>query len=812
MKDEESVDEGVEVTETTPESTGSDEAKDKATPERVGFRGWLRGTAQKVAGQGLRNVGAGVVNNVIWTAGNATKIAGSVLQRSGNAGFKDYQSLATHLESLIQMDKGKARIESVTYLSELLKSKAPNYESLASVQSKDVGSPAPVLVINDNAGADAPSSPQAKGAGAAVDESPAETPEPPFSLEDNPLKSLASVSVPAQDIPESALESEKEKHSLGVREVFLSSKALELAGMALMKSKPASWENAAYRDLFQACVLLDPTTKDDYCESLLKTASVISEVWETVHIQSNEGSDATTIRETVEKMMEIVCDTIFELQYEHKLEALRRKIDALVTTEPGSASSEAKSDAFLREKESVRVARELCDLVEEEQKLVETLVSKDNGEQREETQRFLAVKTIELTDDLSEKSNQIKDAADQKGKAQKYREKKLNDLTGALSQSQNKRDDLKEREEKLKQELEMVNKSIVKEEAKINDLSEEIKLVEESSADVIGSLTFTESELKVRHNILAASLKAMDSVQDFFSDFCKSDSGWSESHGKALVGLANNDSHQTSDRLFRACVSHLELCVQEGDRLLKKIQFCDNELKTMINLTVQMESLGMMDGEGEEDDLQDNIQEMRQAQRDKATTQLEVLIDDGLKTQAILDSEGIRDINNIKLKMLIDRMNDFTVYLRGTKLKPAEAEAEERAAVEASASPHAEPRGLDSPERDNVSPDEDKASEYIEYLEQKLNPEVDIQKDYQVMLTNENEDDRDKEPQGDEGLDEADLGEIAELALAELAEPEPEATKPEEEEKESPEEGEETKVEEEAEGVAEESAPESGET
>lgn len=186
MKDEESVDEGVEVTETTPESTGSDEAKDKATPERVGFRGWLRGTAQKVAGQGLRNVGAGVVNNVIWTAGNATKIAGSVLQRSGNAGFKDYQSLATHLESLIQMDKGKARIESVTYLSELLKSKAPNYESLASVQSKDVGSPAPVLVINDNAGADAPSSPQAKGAGAAVDESPAETPEPPFSLEDNP--------------------------------------------------------------------------------------------------------------------------------------------------------------------------------------------------------------------------------------------------------------------------------------------------------------------------------------------------------------------------------------------------------------------------------------------------------------------------------------------------------------------------------------------------------------------------------------------------------------------------------------------------
>ena len=111
-----------------------------------------------------------------------------------------------------------------------------------------------------------------------------------------------------------------------------------------------------------------------------------------------------------------------------------------------------------------------------------------------------------------------------------------------------------------------------------------------------------------------------------------------------------------------------------------------------------------------------------------------------------------------------------------------------------------------------MSPDEDEASEYIEYLEQKLNPEVDIQKDYQVMLTNENEDDRDKEPQGDEGLDEADLGEIAELALAELAEPEPEATKPEEEEKESPEEGEETKVEEEAEGVAEESAPESGET
>ena len=137
----------------TNETSGvPSEASESAEEKRVGFRGWLRGTAQK----GLRNVGANMVGNVVW---NAKALAGQglsqVLHRSASTNFRDYQSLASHLETLIQADKGKAKIESISYLSEILKSKAPDYESLTQLgrssrnhlNTGDAGPP--VLVIGE---------------------------------------------------------------------------------------------------------------------------------------------------------------------------------------------------------------------------------------------------------------------------------------------------------------------------------------------------------------------------------------------------------------------------------------------------------------------------------------------------------------------------------------------------------------------------------------------------------------------------------------------------------------------------------------
>ena len=199
--------------------------------------------------------------------------------------------------------------------------------------------------------------------------------------------------------------------------------------MALMKCKPASeWENVAYRDLFQTSIFLDPQTKELYCESLLKTACRISEVWETVCVQSNEGSDASSIREAVEKLMEIVCESLRELKCNPKVESIRRRIDHLVgleekETHPKSKSTQGKVDPFISNevvKQSVKNARELCDLVDEQQRLVEDL-TKEEATRREETQKFLTIKTIEFTNELSSKSSQIKTSAEQKIKAHKYR-------------------------------------------------------------------------------------------------------------------------------------------------------------------------------------------------------------------------------------------------------------------------------------------------------------------------------------------------------------------------------------------------------
>ena len=704
-------------------------------PERVGFRGWLRGTAQK----GL--------SNVMWTAGNAKALAGQglsqVLHRGNPGGFKDYESLATHLEKLVQSDKGKGRIESVSYLTEVLKSRAPNYESLtqttgtsgATRLSMGDADP-PVLAIADATASPSPSPSPRKGG--EVPDLEGTIGEPPLNLDENPLKSLADVSVPPPDIPENATEEEREKQMQGVREVFLSSKALELSGMALMKCKPASeWENVAYRELFQTSIFLDPQSREEYCESVVKTACKISEVWETVQMQSSEGGDSGPIKEAIEKLMDIVCATMSDIKFEPKIESIRRKMDALMVEKPVEASP-GKVDPFLREKESVRVARELCDFVEEQQRLVEGLTKKEEEGAWDETQKFLTVKTIEFTDELSSKSDQIKEAAEQKTKATKYRETKLNDLTGSLDDAKTKREKLMEREIQLLKELENVRSDIVKENSHVDDLTDEIKLVEESSAEVIGSLTFAESELKVKHNILTASLKAMDAVQDFFTDYTKKNAGWSNSHKKALIGLANSDSHQSAGRLFRVCVSHLELCVQEGDRLLQKIKFCDNELTTMRERAVQMQTLGLMDGEEEEEEVQGHHQDFSfveegiariQAQHDKASAQLETVIDDGLKTQAILDSEGIRDTSQVKLKMLIDRMNDFSVFLSGTRAKE-----------NTSASLESEPQVIEDEDESaatrDVKADENNAEEYIEYLEQKLNPP---QSEYQVMLNSESE-------------------------------------------------------------------------
>ena len=118
-----------------------------------------------------------------------------------------------------------------------------------------------------------------------------------------------------------------------------------------------------------------------------------------------------------------------------------------------------------------------------------------------------------------------------------------------------------------------------------------------------------------------------------------------------------------------------------------------------------------------------------QAQHDKASAQLETVIDDGLKTQAILDSEGIRDTSQVKLKMLIDRMNDFSVFLSGTRAKE-----------NTSASLESEPQVVEDEDESSatrdVKADENNAEEYIEYLEQKLNPP---QSEYQVMLNSESE-------------------------------------------------------------------------
>lgn len=777
--------------------------------ERVGLRGWLRGTAQK----GLRNVGAGVVNNVIWTAGNARQIAGQVLNRSGTWDknqFKDYQGLATYLENLIQTETGKARIESVHYLSEILKFKAPNYDSLSQSVPQEVESP--LLVINE---------------GGANEEDKNDTPvdfegntiegehkQPQnLNLEDNPLKALATVSVPPLDVTASVLdnESDREKSLQGVREVFLNSKALELAGMALMKCKPASeWENVAYRGLFRACILLNLETKDDYCEALLKTASRISEVWETVQLQSNEGNDAGEIKGVIEKLMEIVCSTICELKLNPKIESIRKKIDSLTKQKADQCEDRGfmPSDPFMREKESVRISRELCDLVGEQQKLVETLMTKDDSTQRQETQKFLAVKAIELTDDLSSKSSQIKDTAEQKSKAQKYREKKLNDLTESSSSAQTKCEELKKREEKLKEELELVKADIVKEESHIADLAEEIKLVEESSAEVIGSLTFAESELKVRHNMLTASLKAMDSVQDFFTDFIKKESGWSAVHNKSFVGLANNDCHSAQGNLFHSCVSHLELCVQEGNRLLKQIQFCESELKTMRERALQMESLGLMEGANQEgEDIRGNIEDFSfveqglsriQAQHDKAVATLETIIDDGLKTCAILDSEGVKDVNSTKFKMLVERMNDFSTYLKGSRAQAAGQgpSDEDEEAADVSENLHlSEDELTDQPHeisKREVKPDEDSVEEYIEYLEHKLVPGNDHDIQTEVMLTTPNDssessdkETKDKEKDGDE--QEGTQAE-EEVEMSEEPKPEKSSEPPPEESEELPEE------------------------
>ena len=119
----------------------------ESTPERrVGLRGWLRGTAQR----GLRNVGAGVVNNVMGLAGN---VAGQVLQRSEKKQFNSYEALAGYLEKLLT-ENGKERIESVHYLSEILKYKAPNYESLSKTVGRDLEPTIPI--INENAGLKSP--------------------------------------------------------------------------------------------------------------------------------------------------------------------------------------------------------------------------------------------------------------------------------------------------------------------------------------------------------------------------------------------------------------------------------------------------------------------------------------------------------------------------------------------------------------------------------------------------------------------------------------------------------------------------------
>ena len=67
----------------------------------------------------------------------------------------------------------------------------------------------------------------------------------------------------------------------------------------------------------------------------MKTACKISEVWETVQMQSSEGGDSGPIKEAIEKLMDIVCATMSDIKFEPKIESIRRKMDALMVEKPG---------------------------------------------------------------------------------------------------------------------------------------------------------------------------------------------------------------------------------------------------------------------------------------------------------------------------------------------------------------------------------------------------------------------------------------------------------------------------------------------
>ena len=374
----------------------------------------------------------------------------------------------------------------------------------------------------------------------------------------------------------------------------------------------------------------------------------------------------------------------------------------------------SNKDAFTQRKEAVHLAREMCDLVDEQQRLVRTYQEADRWECDDvPVESYLKEKEAGLVKALETKAAEMDDARGQKLKAQNYRESKLEELKISTTNAQQKQADLESRKKALETELESVKGHLAKQVCHIADLEEELKLVEESSSDVLAALTNTEAVLGVKQTMLKCTLAAVKRVQDFTARFSAKD-GWRDAHKSCCSRLVNNDCHTAKQELLVASTERLNLCVEEGSKLLKRILFCENELDTIRERAVKMQSLGLMDSaESEADDTQSSDSsfsfveegiEKIQAQHDKAVILLETIVDDAQKTHAILDSEGLLSPANDKLSLLLKTLEDFAKFLKGKRHAAEIAQDAESAQSAQSGMPQENPSAASQEDAPSPSP------------------------------------------------------------------------------------------------------------
>ena len=196
-------------------------------------------------------------------------------------------------------------------------------------------------------------------------------------------------------------------------------------------------------------------------------------------------------------------------------------------------------------------------------------------------------------------------------------------------------------------------------------------------------------------------------MDELYGSFDKSDGGWRECHKSSFTRMTNDDCHSAQGQLFEASLGHLEVCMREGDKLLKQIKFCETELKTMRERAKEMETLGLMDESSEEGAgtgaekkgeitgetttsysfVEEGLKKIKTRQ-DQALLLLENIVDDAFKTEAILDSENMKNTSNEKLAAVLEGVSKFAEFLNERKRE----ESTIRPFEEESSAPLAEPQ------------------------------------------------------------------------------------------------------------------------